>query len=239
MTQVDAEADLKRVLVSLAIISLVAVVAAAAAGCGGTAEPQGASGQKQAVADPSRTVTMNGRSVGELWMKHWGFVWDGPVSKEGYFLDYKALDADNIPSSFSGNVEGLVPGSVVFFKFCFADFDGSNLSQREHELEQVLATAKEKGLKLIVGNALPVRKQDGTPEIVSEERKFDAFLAAKAASVSDVWVYDMNSVLAGGDGFLKPEYASEDSHPNDAAFTALDVTFFPLLADVFAGKHGG
>jgi len=136
-------------------------------------------------------------------------------------------------------VEGLAPGSVVFFKFCFADFDGSNLPQREHELEQVLATAKEKGLKLIVGNALPVRKQDGTPEIVSEERKFDAFLAAKAASVSDVWVYDMNSVLAGGDGFLKPEYASEDSHPNDAAFTALDVTFFPLLADVFAWKHGG
>jgi hypothetical protein len=50
-------------------------------------------------------------------------------------------------------------------------------------------------------------------------------------------VYDFNGVLAGTDGYLKPEYATEDSHPNDAAYTALDAAFFPLLSDVFAGKH--
>ncbi len=227
---------------SIVFLALLLTVAAlAGAGCGKKEKPRALKETRQqkkrtttnpADPGPAKTVTMNGRSVMEGWMKHWGFKWEGPVEKNGYSLDYKELDGDNIATSFANNVSDLAPGSVVFFKFCFVDFDGSNLAQREREIERVLATAKEKGLKLIIGNALPVRKQDGSREILTEDKKFNAFVAAKAAAASDVWVYDFTGVLAGPNGYLKPEYATDDSHPNDMAYSALDRTFFLLLASV-------
>lgn len=182
------------------------------------------------------TVTMNGRSVMEGWMKHWGFNWEGPVEKNGYLLDYKELDGNDIAASFAKNTEGLAPGSVAFFKFCFVDFDGSNLRQRESEVEKVIQTAGERGLKLVIGNALPVRKQDGNPEILDEYMKYNEFLRQKAAGCQGVWVYDFYGVLAGPDGWLKPEYETEDSHPNDEAYSALDPSLFELLGAVFAGQ---
>jgi hypothetical protein len=41
----------------------------------------------------------------------------------------------------------------------------------------------------------------------------------------------MYSVLSDTAGNLKPGYASgpDDSHPNEAGYTALDSTFFPFL----------
>jgi hypothetical protein len=178
---------------------------------------------------------MNGRSVMQGWMQHWGFAWEGPVEKNGYSLDYKELNADDMAGSFSDNVSGLQAGSVTFFKFCFADFDGSNLGKLEKTVNDVIDTAKAKGLKLIIGNALPVRKQDGSGEFVSEYKKYNAFLDQKAAeNPGSVCVYDFYGILAGSDGFLKPEYQTEDSHPNDGAYTALDGTFFPLLGQVFS-----
>jgi len=170
-------------------------------------------------------------------MQHWGYQGSGTVKKNGYVIAYKELDGNSIPSSFAKNVAGLAPGSVAFFKFCFVDFDGSNLARRERELDQVLATASAKGLRLVVGNALPVRKEDGNPQIVAEEKKFDEYLSQKASADPNVWVFDFNGVLAGDDGYLKPEYQTADSHPNEAAYDTLDQTFFPLLARVLAGTH--
>jgi hypothetical protein len=186
--------------------------------------------------DNARTVTMNGRSVMEGWMKHWGFKWEGAVEKNGYLLDYKELDGNDIAGSFARNTEGLAPGSVAFFKFCFVDFDGSNLQQREKEVEKVIQTASERGLKLVIGNALPVRKQDGTPEMLDEYKQYNAFLLQKAAGSQGVWIYDFYGVLTGPDGWLKPEYQTEDSHPNDEAYSALDPSFFELLGTAFAGQ---
>jgi hypothetical protein len=228
-----------------AAVLLTFIVLCLAAGCGASTGPAagGDTTQQQAQSsgskapDGARTVTMNGRSVMGGWMQHWGFTWEGPVEKNGYWFDYKELDGNAMPSSFSGNVSGLAPGSVAFFKFCFADFDGSNLAAREKEVEEVIATAKEKGLKLIIGNALPVRKQDGSPELVDEYEKYNAFLLQKAASDPNVWIYDFYGPLAGQDGFLNPSYDTGDSHPNDEAYTVLDDTFFPLLDKVSQGQR--
>lgn len=229
----------------IVLVAVLAVTGLALSGCGNRAvtvkEPAAApierSSASQASPSQSQTITMNGRSVMQGWMSHWGYEGEKPVSRNGYLLDYKELNGGSIPSSFADNVGGLAPGSVAFFKFCFVDFNGSNLAQRKSELQQVLDTAHQKGLKLVVGNALPVRKQDGSPEIVAEEKQFNNFLASKAAGDPAVWVYDFNGVLAGPDGYLKPEYQTEDSHPNDAAYAALDQSFFPLLSGVFAGTH--
>jgi hypothetical protein len=229
-----------RVVVLLSLIAL----ACAVAGCGSAQQPASSDTSPTAVeatgpqAQPTvaKKITMNGRSVMYNWMSHWGFSGEGAVKRNGYTIAYKELDANDIAPSFANNVSGLAPSSVTFFKFCFADFDGSNLATRQKEVEQVIATAKGRQLKLIIGNALPVRKEDGSPEMVQEYRKYNAFLDRQAASNQDVWVYDFYGVLAGPDGFLKPEYQTEDSHPNEKAYAVLDQSLFPLLDKVFAGQ---
>ena len=232
-----------RVVILLSVVAL----ACAAVGCGNGAQP--ASSETSPTAAQSTTpqvqsgtvknVLMNGRSVMYNWMSYWGFSGEGAVRQNGYSIAYKELNADDIAPSFADNVSGLAPSSVTFFKLCFADFDGSNLAAREKEIEQVIASAKARQLKLIIGNALPVRREEGSPEMLAEYRKYNAFLDAQAASNPDVRVYDFYGVLAGADGFLKPEYQTEDSHPNERAYAVLDQSLFPLLDNVFAGQRQG
>ena len=226
------------------LVVLLALTVGIAAGCGS----DGDEGPEKIVvqdipdegSEPSDTsgsaptVTMNGRSVMEGWMESWEYDWEGPVVKDGYLLDYKALsdDLSQIADSFRENVEGLPEGSVTFFKFCFADFYGDNLSELEGIIDEVIGIARENGLRLILGNALPVRKADAPSGIVSEYQGYNSYLLEKSSEDS-VWVYDFYGVLAGPDGYLKPEYDVGDSHLNAAAYSALDKTFFPLLDSIY------
>jgi hypothetical protein len=230
-----------------AVVITIAVLLAVGLGLAGCGKKEGAGGEpdtgrvngptgeqgSSSGAEGGRTVTMNGRSVMGGWMEHWGFSWEGPVHKDGYLLDYKELNADDMAASFAENTRGLAPGAVTFFKFCFADFDGSNLSQREGEVEKVIQTARDRQLKLIIGNALPVRESDGNPEMLEEYKKFNSFLQRKDREGQQVWAYDFYGILAGEDGWLKPEYQTEDSHPNDEAYSDLDPSFFQLLKEVY------
>jgi hypothetical protein len=214
----------KRIL-AVVLLSLLAL-ACAAVGCGNGAQPVSSETGPATVEDTApqaqpgaaKNVTMNGRSVMYNWMSYWGFSGEGAVKRNGYTIAYKELDGNDIAPSFASNM------------------DGSNLAAREKEIEQVIATAKARQLKLIIGNALPVRREEGSPEMLAEYRKYNAFLEQQAASNPDVWVYDFYGVLAGSDGFLKPEYQTEDSHPNERAYAVLDQSLFPLLDKVFAGQ---
>ena len=230
-------------IVSFLLLLVLAALCVSGAGCGDKRElveesSVDATGETvESPTDPARTVTMNGRSVMGGWMEHWGYDWSGPVEENGYFIDYKELDAselDNMSSSFAANVEGLPSGSVVFFKFCFADFYSDNLGDLERIVDSVVETAREKGLRLIIGNALPVRKQDGSAAQVSEYKKYNAYLGRIAGENPQAWVYDFYGVLSGADGFLQPGYDVGDSHLNSDAYRALDATFFPLLERVYS-----
>jgi hypothetical protein len=236
-----------RKVIVIAVVVLLAVLPGFI-GCGkkGEAGSESAAGRvddqtdgrdESVQADPSRAIIMNGRSVMGGWMEHWGFAWEGPVEKNGYVLDYKELDAEDMAGSFAGNTAGLSPGSMTFFKFCFVDFDGSNLSQRKGEVEEVIQTAADRQLRLIIGNVLPVRESDGNPEMLKEYDEFNSFLKQKDQESGDVWVYDFYGILAGEDGWLKPEYQTEDSHPNDQAYAELDPSFFELLDTVHGGQE--
>ena len=147
--------------------------------------------------DPSSTVTMNGRSVMAGWMEHWGYDWEGPVEKGGYALEYKELNADlsGIAQSFRENVAGLPAGSVVFFKFCFADFFGDNLSELEGIVDEVIGIAKENGLRLILGNALPMGASDAPSGVVSEYEGYNGFVGWAGVSrvKSGRWFVVFNS----------------------------------------------
>lgn len=225
----------------LAVGLLVILGCASLHGCGGEApsvSPAEGPARRPASTTPaagSRPVLITGRSVAYGWMSSWGYPGSGSVSKNGYVFSYGELDGENIASSFAEVTEGLPPGSVVFFKFCFVDFDGSNLARRERELDEVIATARSRDLKLVVGNALPVRKQDGNGRIVAEDREFNRSVERAASENPGVWVLDLNGILAGADGFLEPGYRTENSHPNDRAYSAIDREFFPLLETVFQG----
>ena len=228
-----------------AVLFLVLVVclSLAAVGCGKTEEKTGETGEKATAEEQAeeettgtptgKAVLMNGRSVMGGWVEHWGYDWEGPVEENGYSLDYKELNAEDMAGSFRDNVSDLPAGSVVFFKFCFEDFDGENLDELEATVDDVIDIAKERGLKLIIGNALPMNEEGGSKELISEYKKYNEFLDQKAAEIPDVWIYDFYSVLSGPDGLLEPEYDTGDSHLNDDAYTELDATFFPLLDQVF------
>lgn len=223
----------------LTLMLLLCFSAALFAGCGkkdeaaepGKEEAARDAGEDETPAPAGGTITMNGRSVMGDWMSYWGYNWEGPVSRNGYSLDYKELEADlsTIADSFANNIEGLPEGSVVFFKFCFADFYGDNLSQLEEIINEVVQTASEHNLKLIIGNALPMHKQDSPAELVTEYKEYNSYLEEVAASHDNVWVFDFYGVLAGEDGFLKPDFDIGDSHLNEEAYSALDPSFFLLL----------
>lgn len=232
---------IKRPMVLLVIL-LLCFSAAAAAGCGNRNESTESSeevttqsaGEDEATNAEAGTITMNGRSVMGDWMSYWGYNWENPVRQNGYSLDYKELDADlsTIADSFKSNIEGLPEGSVVFFKFCFADFYGDNLSELESIIDEVVQTAAGRNLKLIIGNALPMHKQDSSPEHITEYKDYNSFLEEVAATHDNVWVFDFYGILAGDDGFLKPEYDVGDSHLNEEAYSALDPEFFLLLDEL-------
>lgn len=215
-------------------------------GCGGGGEPtqtddeyveevqdDGESESETAITGEN-TVTMNGRSVMEGWMSHWGYDWEGPVTENGYTLDYKELDADlsNIANSFQENVENLPEESVVFFKFCFDDFYGDNLSQLEGIIDDVVQVAEVGNLKLIIGNALPKHAEDSSSELVDEYESYNSYLEEIASNHDSVWIFDFYGVLAGGNGYLKDEYDVGDSHLTEEAYEALDPGFFDLLNSI-------
>lgn len=221
------------------LVLLVTAVACACLGCGRSGGERHAVSNGQATAPPSSVpagastpVLVNGRSVMQGWMSHWGSDGTGPVEKDGWVFSYKELDGGDPAGSFAANVEGLAPGSIVFFKFCFVDFDGSNLAARESDVDRVIKTAKDRRLLLVLGNALPVRKNDGSDDLLREYAEYNGYLKTKASQAAGLWVYDMYGVLAGADGFLKPGYDSGDSHPNDEGYAALDPGFFELLNNI-------
>ena len=185
-----------------------------------------------------REVHMCGRSVLGGWFEHWGWGWDyeDPVSFHGYSMIYHEMDS---PPGIAGTAREVIDevsgrgGGVVFFKLCFADFEGgdrenaeTNLERNEDVAKEVVNAAMEKGnVTLLLGNALPVVREYCDEWLVKNQRGYNAYLEDLAeANPGRVVVVDLYDILATPDGRLRPEYAADpyDSHLNDAAYKALD-----------------
>ena len=196
-----------------------------------------AAGNRSAAAE--KRVIMCGRSVMEGWFEHWGWGGDDSqtVLKSGYTLEHgRSLESPDQMAGIFGEICDAVPAGttpVMFFKSCFADFSGDNLAQLQGIVNQVIQISQDHGLRLIIGNALPVIAADNSPELVNEHRAYNAWLITRASQASNVWIYDMYGVLSDSSGALKAAYAQGDSHPNDAGYDALDATYFPFLDGVF------
>ena len=119
-------------------------------------------------------VLMMGRSVMYGWFDH--DDWDGrnELRREGYWFFYGELETPpTIADSADAYIAEVPDATILFFKLCFDDFYASDDSEIEGNLaenlgyvEQVVATANERDMILILGNALPKVRVHTTPALV-------------------------------------------------------------------------
>jgi hypothetical protein len=186
-------------------------------------------------------LAMLGRSVMNGWFSHWESDPGQPYYRDRFVLQYHEIQGPpDIVTSVAAIVDSLTMSEnpVVFFKFCFVDFEGgdsqaaqTNLDRNLGYIQQVYDTASHRGLRLILGNALPQVSRYTDSWLVWNHRQYNQRLGDFAAQHQNVKVFDLYSVLSDANGALKAAYAtsSDDSHPNDAGYTALDVPFFAFL----------
>ena len=188
---------------------------------------------------PAAMVYMLGRSVMGGWFSHWG---TDPYTWGRFTLEYHEVQSPpEIVSSAQAIIDSLTlcDQPVLFYKLCFVDFVGEdstkaqeNLDRNVNYVDSVYAAANRRGLLMIAGNALPQVASATDQWLVWNHRAYNQKLLTLAAQhTGTLEVFDMYSVLADGSGNLKSGYASgtDDSHPNEAGYTALDSAFFPFL----------
>lgn len=190
-----------------------------------------------------KKVFMLGRSVMNGWFRHWNPEDPyQPVKKNGYTLYYKEISGPpDIVTSTEEKLAEADNNTIIFFKFCFVDFVGgsgqeiqSNLSDNQKYVEQVYEAVNNKGLKLIIGNALPQVDNVTDNFMVDNHDQFNEWLEGFASSHENVKIFDQYGILADDQGNLRAEYATnpDDSHPNEAGYKEMDAPFFELLDEM-------
>ncbi|MFA5866829.1 MAG: hypothetical protein WC891_02565 [Actinomycetota bacterium] len=234
---------MKRAVVLILLLAL--VVPACATTPAETDKKPTAKESQTAASSGSTQVMMLGRSVMNGWFTHWTGDSSQPYNKEGFSLYYREIDGpDSIMDSVQSRVEEDGGGAgIVFFKLCFVDFNGDDRDSARSNLKRNQAYAQKAydvmvaraGKKLVIGNALPQVKGATTYDLVWNHREYNKWLNDFAAAHSgQVWIFDQYGILADGSGYLKSGYetSADDSHPNDAGYSAMDGPFFDLLKSV-------
>ncbi|MBI2570167.1 MAG: hypothetical protein HYV63_24455 [Candidatus Schekmanbacteria bacterium] len=200
-------------------------------GCGSADKVSGPGGDDE---PGTRPVLMLGRSVMAGWFAHWGSDTSSAVSFAGRTLHYGSLDSPpGIADSGCGYVDGVEAseGWLVFFKLCFEDFAGgtreeaeANLSANKAYVDQVVSCARNRGISLLLGNALPKVAADTDAELVWNHEEYNAYLRQLDEAADDVRVVDLYGRLANSAGELRSDYSVDpyDSHLKDAAYRSLD-----------------
>jgi hypothetical protein len=206
---------------------------------GESANDDSSDGDSSADGSGGAAVLMMGRSVMGGWFQSWGWDWDGPADRDGYTLTYAELETPpGIASSACDHIAQAPEGSVVFFKFCFDDFWGDSgargnrqVQELEGWVEEVAACAEDRGVVLVVGNALPKVAEYTDRDLISQHRDFNSWLDEFAEGNANVYVVDLYGTLTDSDGALRSEYAvgATDSHLTPEAYEALDPLLFDAL----------
>mgnify|MGYP005849850257 CR=1 FL=1 len=194
------------------------------------------------------TIHMCGRSVLRGWFEHWGWDYDpgNPVRFGGHDFVYHQMD---VPPGIVGTAREVArqvatgDGGIMFFKLCFADFEGgdeagarNNLHDNERMVREVVESAvDEEGLTLILGNALPTLREYSDEWLVWNHREYNRFLEGLAGAYGGrVLILDLYGTLAAPEGYLRPAYAAGPhvSHLNDEAYDALDRALEEVLGRI-------
>jgi len=197
----------------------------------------------------SGNIYMLGRSVLEGWFVHWGWDWDDehPVVHDRFTLYHRYISApwngiDNMIDSIRIIVENIPSdrNPIIFFKLCFADFEGgdqygaeTNLKRNEGIVDSVYKIVSNYGYRLIVGNALPVPSSWIDQYMVWNQTEYNQWLLSlQTQHPGEVFIFDFYGILADDNGAIKDEYTDgepDDAHPNEAGYNVLDTPFFNFL----------
>jgi len=198
-------------------------------------------------------IVMFGRSVLEGWFYHWG--WDGnegtPVARLRFTLEHRYLvqpegDGANTIADFRQQVAALnvADSPAVFFKLCFVDFAGGdsaaaqeNLDRNKRLVDSLYAVVAARGLRLVIGNALPVTETEHDAWRYWNHVRYNQYLTALAnAHQRRVFVLDLYSYLTDWQTHcIRHEYRSgrDDPHPNAAGYDFIDPALDALLEQDF------
>ncbi len=223
----------KSPLARAAAIFLVLAAATAAAGSGASA----------ATAQSGKTrLWMMGRSVMAGWFSYHGSDGSTPVTRPRFIFYYKQLEPPpGLISSVRNHLSAERPPKI-FFKLCFEDFTGgsreaaeANLAKNKKRIKSVYRLVNTYNRPLIIGNALPKVASQTDAWLVWNHQQYNAWLNAFAASRNRVYIFDQYSALADDNGNLRADYAAgpDESHPNDAGYSAIDAALFPFLRSLF------
>ncbi len=184
-----------------------------------------------------------GRSVLYGWFEHLG--WEGdpavPVRFEGVDFYYREMSC---PPEITDDARAVIKrageGGRVFFKLCFADFEGGdewtareNLRRNQGIIDELVEYSRKfPGQVLLLGNALPVVSEYCDSWLVWNQRSYNRHLEELASANPQVVVVDLYGALAAGDGSLQPRFACsrDDSHPSAAGYAAMDGAMRAALA---------
>jgi len=162
------------------------------------------------------------RGVGGQWPSH-------------FLLRYKA------------DVLDLKPKAVAI-KSCSISFrPGVNEKGTRQALLDMLDMAEAAGIRPVLATCLPVR-EDGNVVYGADGGKLDGGINARMLPYND-WLrelcadrgyplIDFYAALADERGFLPPELAVDDIHPNERGYKIMTVTARPVLEAMFAAPSG-
>ena len=231
--------DSRRTTKQTVAVFLLALIFLGLAGCGGAAS------RAAALRSNKKRIWMMGRSTMAGWFSHWGSDGSTEVKNGRFVLGYKEVEPPpQIVNSVRNYLAAATRRPMVFFKLCFVDFEGgsqeaavANLQRNKTYVRRayrVVVTRYHK--RLIIGNALPKVAAETDAWLVWNHQQYNAWLSDFAAAhPGQVYIFDQYDILADDDGNLRADFASavDDSHPNDAGYTAMDAVFFPFLRSHF------
>ncbi len=202
-------------------------------------------GEAGNVLPKGKVIHACGRSVLAGWMEHGG--WDGdpaiPFRFEGFDFYYHEVDQ---PPGISGDAREVMreagDGSIVFFKLCFADFEGgdestarANLRRNQAIIDALVECSRGMpGQVLLLGNALPVVREYCDEWMVWNQRSYNDHLRGIAETNPQVRVIDLYGALAAPDGSLDTRFAADryDSHLNAAGYAVMDQAMRSTLSEL-------
>jgi hypothetical protein len=123
--------------------------------------------------------------------------------------------------------------SGAFFKFCYVDYPVNSSKEKEERLSdlknvitRVHSITHARGMKLVVGNAMPLMKP--TSDTVQLQNEFNKWLIEFTKDKKDMMILDMYKPFVDKDGKLRREMArsEDDTHLGEKAFQLLDKSFF-------------